>query len=182
MTIPAKAYKKGNIPHDKSKSITPNFSRSSSNVNHTQRKFYQIWVGMRARCRNTDDKNTKYYFGKGVRVCPEWQDFDNFFLDMWPSYMSHLEKYGKDTYIDRIDNNSGYSGRNCRWVTASENMMNRSNAKLINGKSFKEWEKITGIKEMTLRMRYGRYGWTVNEVLFTKTGDNHGRNKNICQK
>lgn len=178
--IPKKAYKKGHVPHNKGKYITANFSRSSSNTNNSQRNFYQVWVAMRVRCRNIDDKNKKYYFGKGIRVCPEWQDFNNFFLDMWETYSIHLKKHGKDTYIDRIDNGRGYSKDNCRWVTASENMMNRSNAKIINGKSFKEWEKITGIKEMTLRMRYRKYGWTVNEVLFTKTGNNHGKNKNIC--
>ena len=134
---------------------------------------------MRARCRDVRGKNKKYYSDKGIVVCSLWQEFDNFFLDMWSSYVSHLEKYGKDTYIDRIDNNSGYSKDNCRWVTASESMINRSNAKFIKGKTFKEWERITGIKEMTLRMRYGKYGWTVDEVLFTKTGNNHGRNKKI---
>jgi hypothetical protein len=156
---------------------TLKFNRSSCNENKIERHFYQIWVGMRARCRETKDRNNKYYFGKGIRVCQEWQEFDSFFLDMWASYISHLEKCGKDTYIDRINGDEGYSKDNCRWVTASENMMNRKNAKIINGKSFKEWEKITGIKEMTLRMRYGKYGWTVDEVLFTKTGNNHGRNK-----
>src|SRR3972149_5861978 len=32
-------------------------------------KLYKIWLNMRRRCRN---ENNKYYGGKGITVCPEW--------------------------------------------------------------------------------------------------------------
>lgn len=46
------------------------------------------------------------------------------------SYKKHVIKYGeKQTVIDRINNESNYYKKNCRWVTPSENNLNSSRAK-----------------------------------------------------
>lgn len=155
------------------------FNRSSSNKNKIERNFYQIWVGMRNRCSGRSKQDNKYYFNKGIVVCNRWQNFEYFFIDMWDSYLLHRKTNNDDTQIDRINHEKGYYKLNCRWVTARENVINRSNTKKLKGKTFKQWEEILGIKEQTLRARFDKYGWSEEEVLSIKTGNNHGRNKII---
>jgi hypothetical protein len=56
-----------------------------------------------------------YYYGKGIRVCQEWQNFDTF--REW----ALASGYGKNLSIDRVDSNKGYCPENCEWVTLAEN-------------------------------------------------------------
>jgi hypothetical protein len=81
---------------------------------------------MKSRCK---DKKNKHYGLKGIKVCKEWNDFSNFYQDMYASYLNHCEKYGADrkgTSIDRIDGNKEYSRNNCRWATSVEQRNNIS--------------------------------------------------------
>lgn len=78
-------------------------------------RLYNIWIGMRKRCNNPNHKFYKYYGGKGVSVCSEWEDFGKF--KEWAlsnGYKEHLT-------IDRIDSNKDYCPANCQWITGSEN-------------------------------------------------------------
>jgi hypothetical protein len=64
------------------------------------------------RCNNQKHKYYNDYGARGITVCDEWLDINNFINDMFPSYQEGLS-------IDRIDNNKGYSKDNCRWTTKS---------------------------------------------------------------
>jgi hypothetical protein len=72
---------------------------------------------MRRRCLNPDDPAWKYYGGRGITICEQWLQFENFYRDMGdpPERMS----------IDRNDNDRGYEPGNCRWATAAEQAKNR---------------------------------------------------------
>lgn len=82
-------------------------------------RLYRIWSAMKSRC--SDPKKLAYldYGGRGIFVCPEWQQFVPFME--WAQ--SH--GYRDDLQIDRIDNDGPYAPENCRWVTPAENMRNR---------------------------------------------------------
>lgn len=104
------------------------------NKNHlthgfSKTRFYRIWVAMKRRCSaESNELYKKYYIDKGITVCKEWLDFENFKNDMYETYSEHCSIYGeKDTSIDRIDNDKGYSKENCRWATMELQNQNKSN-------------------------------------------------------
>ena len=79
--------------------------------------------GIIERCTNPKKVGYKYYGGRGITMCQEWMDSPQAFVD-W----SLANGFSPELQIDRIDNDKGYSPDNCRWVTARENMRNRSNS------------------------------------------------------
>lgn len=81
--------------------------------------FYHVWISMKQRCINPNSHSAKHYYKKGIRVCDEWMEFENFFNDMYGTYQEGL-------YIDRIDNSLGYNKENCRWVTVLESNRNKT--------------------------------------------------------
>lgn len=84
--------------------------------------IYKVWVCIKGRCYNKNNKDYRYYGAVGIGMSHEWfESFENFYNDMFQSYLDHVEKYGKsNTSLDRIDPNKGYSKDNCRWATWKE--------------------------------------------------------------
>jgi len=89
-----------------------------------QSRIYRTWVGMRQRCNNPKREKYKRYGARGIKVCPEWDSFENFLA--W----ANSSGYSDDLQIDRIDNDGDYTPENCRWVTPAQNMRNRPAVKL----------------------------------------------------
>lgn len=79
---------------------------------------YKTWLNMRRRCEDSGRHVFKYYGGRGIRVCDEWQDFSMFLRDMG-------ERPFPKATIDRINVNGHYEPRNCRWATWSEQQRNK---------------------------------------------------------
>ncbi len=89
----------------------------------TRDRLYFIWCGMKSRCRNPNNCGYKYYGGKGVKVCQEWQDY-NPFRD-W----SLANGYADNLTIDRINSDGNYEPNNCQWITRAENTRRRKGMK-----------------------------------------------------
>lgn len=79
--------------------------------------------GMIERCNNANHRKYSNYGGRGITVCQAWLDSPQAFVD-W----ALANGFSPELQIDRIDNNKGYSPDNCRWVTARDNIRNRSNS------------------------------------------------------
>ena len=71
---------------------------------------------MKRRCYNPNCTQYKYYGGKGVKVCVEWLEYEEF--KAW----AIANGYADNLTIDRIDSNGNYEPENCQWITMSENI------------------------------------------------------------
>lgn len=89
----------------------------------TKSPLYLIYRLMVRRCYEKTNASWKYYGGRGVGVHSEWRkNFMVFYNDMYPSYRPGLQ-------LDRVNNALGYSRKNCRWSTPSENCRNRRDSR-----------------------------------------------------
>jgi hypothetical protein len=96
--------------------------RVKSNRYHGLKRhpLYSVWVIMRQRCNNFDGQGYENYGGRGIKVCARWNDFQNFFDDMSPTYEKGLS-------IERKDNDGDYCKDNCIWATRYDQSRNKRN-------------------------------------------------------
>ena len=136
-------------------------------------RMYVIWQGMKARCKNPNHASYKYYGGKGVTVCEEWEKFLPF--KEW----ALKNGYTDELTIDRIDNSKGYSPDNCRWIARSEQTKNQtSNVKLIYRGELhtpNEVSRLSGVSVNTIYFMHREHGITD----FTDYKPRHADNKYI---
>lgn len=148
------------------KKRTKNFEKIPRKKIHgmSNTRPYRVWVGMLSRCNNTKAFAYKDYGGRGIRVCPRWSSFINFWEDMKSGYDKNLS-------IDRINNDGNYCKDNCRWATPLQQVNNRRNSKFLTYKgrtqTISQWGKELNIKRNTLRMRLYSYKWSVKKSLET---------------
>lgn len=124
---------------------------------------YRIWIQMRSRCRNPNCPRFGRYGGRGISVCPEWDDFLIFLKDMGP-------RPSPGHAIERIDNNGNYEPDNCIWGTRHQQNSNKvTSVRLsLNGRSFtvSEWASLLRVNTRSLFLRI-EHGWSAEEALTT---------------
>lgn len=129
------------------------------------------------RCFNSNAKNYKYYGGRGITVCSEWLDAEEF--GKWAIRSGWFD----GATLDRIDNSKGYCPENCRWATRQEQAKNRRNARLItrNGEthSVTEWTKILGVNRSLLLNRLCS-GWSEEEIFEPTYKNQYDRRNKKC--
>ena len=91
--------------------------------NLTKHRLYKTWNAIMQRCYNKNTINYVNYGGRGIKVCNEWLDVQNFVNDMFPTFQEGLS-------IDRINPNGNYEKENCRW--ANKSTQQRNTRKLIS--------------------------------------------------
>jgi hypothetical protein len=129
-------------------------------------EFY-TWDSMRQRCLNPLSKPYKNYGGRGITICSRWKkSFINFLNDMGPRPSSNHS-------LDRINNNKGYTPKNCRWATRKEQASNtRSNVSYtFKGctKTLTQWADFINVSKDTLWRRLNVLRWPLKRALTTPT-------------
>ena len=84
-----------------------------------ERQLASVWSTMKQRCTNPNYRDYKYYGARGIDICPQWMNSSaQFIADMLPFYAPGL-------WLERIDNDRGYSPDNCTFVTPKQQAQNR---------------------------------------------------------
>lgn len=133
-------------------------------------KLYRRYSGMIARC-SENNRASKNYAEKGVRVCDEWlgeHGFENFMKWSYENGYSD-DKHWTEMTIDRIDNDGIYEPSNCRWTTAKQQCNNMSTNVNIeyNGKTqtMKQWCEELNLNYTAIKARH-RKGIAVPELFY----------------
>ena len=129
-------------------------------------RLYRTWQNMKRRCDTPLTDSYKYYGARGIKVCDEWLDKEEGFLNFYNWAMTN--GYKDNLTIDRIDVNGNYEPNNCRWVTQSENCRNRNNNVYLtkNGitKTIVEWCEEFNLNQKLVSHRAKIYN-NVDEIL-----------------
>lgn len=81
----------------------------------TKSSLYKIYLHMKGRCYCKTDKKYKNYGKRGIKICKEWLEDYNVFLN-W----SIKNGYKEGLSIERIDVNGDYKPDNCKFISISE--------------------------------------------------------------
>lgn len=122
---------------------------------------FRIWAGILQRCNNPNNHDYKYYGGRGITVCSEWESFEQFYKDMGSKPRGFT--------LDRINNNGNYKSENCKWASRKEQANNtrRNRPILYNGeiKPISHWVKELGLSSHTVYRRLNK-GYNIDEVFY----------------
>lgn len=151
----------GNITEVRYDCLTNNNTKSCGCINTVDRtkpnsvkkhKLYRVYWRIKECCYNKNDKSYKYYGGRGIKICDEWLQYENFLS--W--CLTHGYKEGLQ--IDRIDTNGNYEPSNCRFVTSSDNNYNKRNNILVLYKDgWKTIQYIADSEGISWNTAYYRY-------------------------
>lgn len=143
------------------RTISCGCARAEHGKSKTQ--VYKVWASMRERCSNPKQKNYAAYGGRGIKVDPRWERFEQFVADMGERPKGHS--------LDRIDNDGDYSPENCRWTTQKEQVLNSSRPRWITVKGvtkhLSEWARDLKVPPATITNRINAYGWSEEEACTT---------------
>lgn len=118
----------------------------------------KIWYAMKRRCYEEKSNSYMRYGGKGITICPEWENDKNGLQNFYEWSMKNGYKDGLT--IDRINSNGNYEPSNCRWASRRTQANNRENTTYVEYKGRKvsicDLARELGMKESTLQTRYQR--------------------------
>lgn len=144
--------------------------RHGGSADGTHTAEYNSWHSMKQRCKNPTDDCYAQYGGRGIEVCPRWdEDFAMFLSDMGrrPDGMS----------LERINNNGHYQPGNCEWATPFKQSRNTSRNRLytFNGETMciADWCIRNGISHATLHHRIKH--WPLSRALTEPVNKQYAR-------
>ena len=140
--------------------------------------LYNSWRNMKARCLNPKSPKYYRYGGRGIKICKEWLNIENFAA--WS--LSHGWKQGFS--IDRINNDGDYCPENCKWVSVSKNSRKKSTTKIdiltaqkIRSRINENWYDLAKEYGCT----HGNIWFIMNNFTHMPEGENYiTKRKNNC--
>ena len=135
---------------------------------------------MRGRCELPTNPSFDNYGGRGIAVCAEWLEPENFIS--W----ALANGYKKTLTIERIDNNGNYEPNNCRWATSKEQANNKRSTKFITAfgrtQTIAQWADETSIPYTTVRVRFFKLGWTAERAGSEPVRKSNGINQAVREE
>lgn len=142
---------------------SPKTERRSENYGYVGTRLYDIWTGIKKRCKNPNNKAYKWYGGRGIKICIEW---DERYLEFHRWSMEN--GYAENLSIDRKNVDGNYEPGNCRWVLKSfQNNNKRDNrTEIYNGQemTISQISNETGKPYTTIIGRLNR-GLSIEEAV-----------------
>lgn len=138
--------------------------------NQSNTRLYRIYAGIKNRCYNVNEPKYKYYGGRGIVLCKEWEsDFLSF--KKWAEQNGYDKNAPKmRCTIDRIDVNGNYEPANCRWVDQETQCKNKRNNIKISymgkTKTLIEWARLYNLNDKMVYRRY-ELGWEFERIINT---------------
>lgn len=150
----------------------------------TKHPLHSVWTNMKTRCNNPKADNYRYYGGKGIRVCDEWNNSFYSFYE-WAIQNGYDAENKKDSLLDRIDPNKDYCPENCRFADRYVQANNKNNNVhiLFRGEllTYREiYNKYCKINYKTFLNRV-HCGWDMEDAISIptlKSGNYYKRIKN----
>lgn len=135
----------------------------------TETRLYKTWCGMKARCTNSNYRHFDRYGGRGISVCPEWEQSFESFRDWAISNGYDETKSGREQSLDRIDVNGNYCPSNCRWVDMLQQARNRADTVYVNSPNGKISARLlaeqNGIPDYVYVYRKALKGKSADEIV-----------------
>ena len=143
---------------------------SSTKHGETKTRLHKVWESMLARCEYQKHPHFKSYGGRGISVCKEWHEYENF--RDW----ALQNEYSDTLTLDRINVNGNYEPSNCRFATMKQQQNNKRTNHIvsINGVSMtiSECSEEFGIPKSTVRYRATHnYPILERQRLYTRCSD-----------
>lgn len=147
-------------------------------------RLNNIYDNMKRRCYNPKSDVYKYYGGRGIKICDEWNNREKARLQNgtcskgWLAFKKWaLENgYTEKLSIDRIDVNKGYSPENCRWITHKEQCNNTRRNRLITYKgktqNLMQWCEELNLSYRIVVQRICTYHWDIEKAFETNKNPN----------
>lgn len=123
-------------------------------------EILRVLYGMRQRCKNPHNSSYKYYGGRGISICDEW-DSDTRTFVKW----ARGNGCASGLTIERKNVNGDYCPENCMWATREEQSKNRRDVELYEGKTAVEWSRELGMSAHTIRLQKRKYSLSLGEVI-----------------
>lgn len=128
------------------------------------RRLRNTFHNIKGRCYNPNNKDYKWYGGKGIGICKEWLDDPSLFEE-W----AESNGYSDELTIDRIDPEADYSPENCRWISLEDNARRAGdvNWMTVGGMTMtgREWSLYFNLGLNTINRYRREYGEPATKML-----------------
>lgn len=144
-------------------------------------RLYGIWLTARSRCYNPNFPKYKNYGAKGVKMHPDFDNFEVYEVYLRSIYPNLDELLEKHYQIDRYpDKHGDYTYGNMRIVSSKENSNNRTNNRYVEifGEHLtiaEAWEKYSVLKSQCQIIGRLNKGYTDLEAVLLPKLPNMGR-------